>query len=198
MFLSIDPARIFITFLVLVLSNLMRLPLFHLDLVIIFLVNHVVALSSESLDPPLILPYYLDICSNSFSSIRCWYTKISQFWSFSYPFSEDHDTILSILSLNNVSIWFKGCCCHLVVLSCLYKFINMISWVLPSHIPSCTNLWPDNLCVDHKIVLRVEENSHVMLFLPTIFASTSVAFSEPYSHGLHLFMLCGILVGYVW
>jgi hypothetical protein len=40
----------------------------------------------------------------------------------------------------------------------------MISWVLPSHIPSRTNLWLDNLRVDHKIVLWVEENSHVMLF----------------------------------
>ena len=40
----------------------------------------------------------------------------------------------------------------------------MISWVLPSHIPYHTNLWPDNLRVDHKIVLWVEENSHVMLF----------------------------------
>jgi hypothetical protein len=40
----------------------------------------------------------------------------------------------------------------------------MISWVLPSRIPSRTNLWPGNLRVDHKIVLWVEEKSHVMLF----------------------------------
>jgi hypothetical protein len=40
----------------------------------------------------------------------------------------------------------------------------MISWVLPSRIPSRTNLWPSNLRVDHKMVLWVEENSHVMLF----------------------------------
>jgi hypothetical protein len=32
------------------------------------------------------------------------------------------------------------------------------------HIHSRINLWPDNLHVDHKIVLWVEENSHVMLF----------------------------------
>jgi hypothetical protein len=40
----------------------------------------------------------------------------------------------------------------------------MISWVLPSRIPSRTNLWPGNLRVDHKIVLWVKENSNVMLF----------------------------------
>jgi hypothetical protein len=40
----------------------------------------------------------------------------------------------------------------------------MISWVLPPHIKSHTNLWPDNPCDDHEIVLRVDENSQVMLF----------------------------------
>jgi hypothetical protein len=35
----------------------------------LFLVNHVVALSSESLDPSLIPPRYLVICYNLFSSI---------------------------------------------------------------------------------------------------------------------------------
>jgi hypothetical protein len=157
-------SRIFITFQVLILIDLVRLPLFSPRSSNPFSWWIMLALSSECSEPLLILPYYLDICSNSFSSIRCWSTKIFQFWSFSCPFSEDHDTVLSILSLNNVSIWFKGCCCHLVILSCLYKFINMISWVLPSHIPSRTNLWPDNPRDDHKIVLRVEENSHVMLF----------------------------------
>jgi hypothetical protein len=32
------------------------------------------------------------------------------------------------------------------------------------HIHSRINLWPDNLHVNHKIILWVEENSHVMLF----------------------------------
>jgi hypothetical protein len=45
--------------------------LFHLNLVIIFLVNHVVALSSKSLYPSLIFPRYLVICYNLFSSIEC-------------------------------------------------------------------------------------------------------------------------------
>jgi hypothetical protein len=40
----------------------------------------------------------------------------------------------------------------------------MISWVLHSRIPSRTNLWPGTLRIDHKIVLWVEENSHVLLF----------------------------------
>jgi hypothetical protein len=44
---------------------------FHLDLVLFFLVNHVVALSSEYLDPLMILPRYLVICYNPFSSIGC-------------------------------------------------------------------------------------------------------------------------------
>jgi hypothetical protein len=36
-----------------------------------FLVNHVVALSSKFPDPLMILPYYLVICYNLFSSIEC-------------------------------------------------------------------------------------------------------------------------------
>jgi hypothetical protein len=32
------------------------------------------------------------------------------------------------------------------------------------HIHSRINLWPDNLRINHKIILWVEENSHVMLF----------------------------------
>jgi len=44
---------------------------FRMDLVISFLVNHVVALSSESLDPLMILARYLVICYNPFSSIGC-------------------------------------------------------------------------------------------------------------------------------
>jgi hypothetical protein len=72
--------------------------------------------------------------------------------------------------------------------------------VLPSRIPSRTNLGPDNLYDDHKRVYGVEEDSHVMLFLPAISASTLITFlfSEPYSHGLHLSVLCEILIGCVW
>jgi hypothetical protein len=40
----------------------------------------------------------------------------------------------------------------------------LISWLLPHHIPSRTSLWTDNPRVDHKIVLWVKGNSHVMLF----------------------------------
>jgi hypothetical protein len=43
---------------------------FRLDLVIFSFVNHV-ALSSKSLDPLSILPYYLVMCYNPFSSIGC-------------------------------------------------------------------------------------------------------------------------------
>jgi hypothetical protein len=51
-----------------------------------------------------------------------------------------------------------------LVLSCLSKLPILISWLVPPHIHSRINLWPDNLCVNHKKILWVEENSHVMLF----------------------------------
>jgi hypothetical protein len=51
-----------------------------------------------------------------------------------------------------------------LVLSCLNKLPILISWLVPPHIHSRINLWPNNLRVNHKIILWVEENSHVMLF----------------------------------
>jgi hypothetical protein len=74
---------------------------------------------------------------------------ISHFWSFSYSFPEDHDLVLSTVSLNSVSIWFNGFLLLSLVLSCLYKFLNLISWLPPSHIKSCVNLWFNNLRGDH-------------------------------------------------
>jgi hypothetical protein len=41
---------------------------------------------------------------------------------------------------------------------------NLDLMVGSPHIHSCINLWPDNLRINHKIILWVEENSHVMLF----------------------------------
>jgi hypothetical protein len=41
---------------------------------------------------------------------------------------------------------------------------NLDLMVGSPHIHSRINLWPDNLRVNHKIILWVEENSHVMLF----------------------------------
>jgi hypothetical protein len=41
---------------------------------------------------------------------------------------------------------------------------NLDLMVGSPHIHSRINLWPNNLHVDHKIVLWVEENSHVMPF----------------------------------
>jgi hypothetical protein len=112
------------------------------------------------------------------------------------PFSEDHDSVLSKQCIPLVR-WIMMLS---LVLSCLSKLPILISWLVPSHIKSRTNLRPDNLRVDHKIVLRVEENCHVMLFRPTIFASTPVTFlfSEPDSHGLHISVLCDFLIGCVW
>jgi hypothetical protein len=54
-----------------------------------------------------------------------------------------------------------------LVLSCLYKFISHNLIVDSLCIPSRTSLLPDNLHGDHEIVPRVEEISHVLLFLPT-------------------------------
>jgi hypothetical protein len=79
-------------------------------------------------------------------------------------FSKDHAAIF-------VNYIYKQCI-HLVqwilllylVLSCLSKLSILISWLLPHHIPSYTNLWPNNLCDDHKRVYGVEEDSHVLLF----------------------------------
>jgi hypothetical protein len=80
------------------------------------------------------------------------------------PSSEDHD----ICFINCISKQ----CIHSVqwimlltlVLSCLSKLPILISWLVPPHIKYHTSLLPDNLHVDHKMVLWVEENSHVMLF----------------------------------
>jgi hypothetical protein len=59
--------------------------------------------------------------------------------------------------------------------------------------------WTENPRVDHKIIRGVEEFSCDAL-LSAISASTPVTFlfSEPYSHGLHLFMSRGFIVGCVW
>jgi hypothetical protein len=80
------------------------------------------------------------------------------------PFSEDHDTCFINLSLKGISMWINGCCCYLWISHVAKSSLIMISWVLHSRIPSRTNLWPGTLRIDHKIVLWVEENSHVMLF----------------------------------
>jgi hypothetical protein len=41
---------------------------------------------------------------------------------------------------------------------------NLDLMVGSPHIYYHINLWPDNLCVNHKIILWVEENSHAVLF----------------------------------
>jgi hypothetical protein len=89
-------------------------------------------------------------------------------WSFSYLFFEDHDVVLPILSIDSVSIWFNGCCCSLWISHVSKSWSVSISWLVPPHIKYHTSVLPDNLHVDHKIVLKVEENSHVLLFLPTV------------------------------
>jgi hypothetical protein len=75
----------------------------------------------------------------------------------------------------------------------------LISWSVHPHVKSCASLLPDNLRGDHDKFVELK-SSHVMLFLTAASASTPVTFlfSEPYSHGLHLFMPCGFLIGYVW
>jgi hypothetical protein len=55
---------------------------------------------------------------------------------------------------------------YVVVFSSLMsqQVANLDLMVGSPHIHSRINLWPDNLRVNHKIILWVEENSHVMLF----------------------------------
>jgi hypothetical protein len=122
----------------------------------------------------MILPYYLVICSNSFSSIRCWSTKISQFWSFSCPFSEDHDACFINLSLNGISMWINGCCCYIWISHVSKSLSILISWSVHPHIKSRANIWSDNLHVDHKVVLWVEEKFSCDALLPKIYVSTPV------------------------
>jgi hypothetical protein len=71
MFLSINPCLKLHSIPVDHPADLVAYLSFRMDLVIFFLVNHVVALSSESLDSLMILPRYLVMCYNPFSSIGC-------------------------------------------------------------------------------------------------------------------------------
>jgi hypothetical protein len=61
-------------------------------------------------------------------------------------------------------MWINECCCYLWISHVSKSLSISISWLVPPHIKSRTNLWPDNPRDDHKIVLWVEENSHVMFF----------------------------------
>jgi hypothetical protein len=62
-------------------------------------------------------------------------------------------------------MWINGwCCCYFWISPVSKSSSILISWVVPPHIHSRINLWPNNLRVNHKIILWVEENSHVMLF----------------------------------
>jgi hypothetical protein len=76
----------------------------------------------------------------------------------------------------------------------------LISWFFCSHIKSRTNLWPDNPHDDQEIVLRVEENSHVLLFLPTSLCFNSyhvLIFPSHTLMGSIYFLPRGFLIGYV-
>ena len=50
----------------------------------------------------------------------------------------------------------------------------LISWPVHPHIKSRANIWSDNLHVDHKIVLWVEEKFSCDALLPKIYVSTPV------------------------
>jgi hypothetical protein len=120
----------------------MRLPLFRLDLVIFSFVNHVVALSSESLDPSLILPYYLVICYNPFSSIGCWSCLNLSFLVILMPPSPRIMTLFcQFLSPNGVSIEFNGLCC------CLYF----------SHVSASCQSWSHGWFLLISNLLRVSD-----------------------------------------
>jgi hypothetical protein len=75
----------------------------------------------------------------------------------------------------------------------------LISWSIDPHIKSRASLLPNNLRGDHDKFAELK-SSHVMLFLPATSASTLVTFLffESYSHGLHLFMPHGFVIGCDW
>jgi hypothetical protein len=111
----------------------------------------------------MILLSYLVICYNLFSCYQMWISLISHY-------ERSHTLLWGSWRCFIDSISKR--CVHSVqwimlltlVLSCLSKLPILISWLVPPHIKYHTSLLPDNLHVDHKIVLWVEENSHVMLF----------------------------------
>jgi hypothetical protein len=107
----------------------------------------------------------------------------------------------SVVSINGLSIWFNGCCCC-PWFSDVSKISSiLISWLVPPHTKSGTRLLPDNLHGDHEIVLRVEENSHVLLyFCQQVYDSTLVVLL--FLRGIlslapSIYAPC-ILIGYVW
>jgi sensor c-di-GMP phosphodiesterase-like protein len=96
-------------------------------------------------------------------------------------------------------MWINGfCCCPWI--SCVSKSstIFLISCSVHPHIKSRASLLPDNLRGDHDKFAELK-SSHAMLFLSAASASTPITFlfSAPYSHGLHLFMPHGFVIGCV-
>jgi hypothetical protein len=61
-------------------------------------------------------------------------------------------------------MWINGCCCYLWISHVSKSLSISISWLVLPRIKYRINLWHDNLHDDHKIILRVEESSYVMLF----------------------------------
>jgi hypothetical protein len=57
------------------------------------------------------------------------------------PFAEDHDVVLSILSLSSGSNWFNGLCCWLKFSHVSKSSSILISWLVPPHIEYRINLW---------------------------------------------------------
>jgi hypothetical protein len=57
-------------------------------------------------------------------------------------------------------MWINGCCYYLWISHVSKSLSTSISWLVPPHIKYRINNPRD----DRKIVLLVEENSHVMLF----------------------------------
>jgi hypothetical protein len=129
---------------------------FHLDLVIVFHMNHVMALCIKSLDHS---PKSTKLSCNLLQSIlKYWMliNLISHFWSISYSFSKNHDVALSTISINGVSMGFNGLCCCPWFSHVSKSSSILISWLVPPHIKSHTNLLPDNLHGDHEIVRGVQ------------------------------------------
>jgi hypothetical protein len=114
---------------------------FHLDPVILFLVNHAGCLIriSGSFNYSALLSGYLLYPVLKYRMLICLKSLIS---GHSHtPFSEGHDACFINLSLNGISIWFNGfdCCpwfSHVSKSSSI-----LISWLVPPHIKYRIDLW---------------------------------------------------------
>jgi hypothetical protein len=113
---------------------------FHLDPVILFLVNHASCLIriSGSFNYSALLSGYLLYPVLKYRMLICLKSLI--FGHSHTPFSEGHDACFINLSLNGISMWSNGCCCYLWISHVSKSLSILISWLVPPPIRYRINL----------------------------------------------------------